>query len=170
MAFDLSTPAAQLAWGVYQRGQEVQDLKAQYDAQALGQVQAQLAPFGNQNDATTATFNSIYGPAAATQQARAKAMQEYVKGLPELLARVKAERRSGSGGVVGGGSKPIDYQAIFDYLLGNNKPKPVAVQKDLGDGRTYGNVGGYGAIYPTASAGATVKPKFQRTVNADRFG
>jgi hypothetical protein len=69
------------------------------------------------------------------------------------------------------GSNLTDYQAIFNYLLGlDTKPQPVAVQKDLGDGRTYGNVGGYGAIYPTASAGATVKPKFQRTVNADRFG
>jgi len=173
MAFDLSTPGAQLAFGVAQRAQEVQDLKAKYDAEARGRVQAQLAPFGNDNPQTMSTFDSIYNPAAATQQARAKAMQEYVTGLPELLARVQAEKKKTSGSGTSGmpGSNLTDYQAIFDYLLGlDTKPQPVAVQKDLGDGRTYGNVGGYGAIYPTASAGATVKPKFQRTVNADRFG
>lgn len=173
MAFDLSTPGAQLAFDVARRAQEVQDLKAKYDAEARGRVQAQLAPFGNDNPQTMSTFDSIYNPAAATQQARAKAMQEYVTGLPELLARVQAERSSGSGGGGGGlpGSNLTDYQAIFNWLLGlDTKPQPVDVQKDLGDGRTYGNVGGYGAIYPTASAGATVKPKFQRTVNADRFG
>jgi hypothetical protein len=176
MAFDLSTPAAQLAWGVYQRGQEVQDYKDKLAEEARARVQAQLAPFGNQNDATTATFNSIYGPAAATQQARAKAMQEYVKGLPELLARVKAEKRSGSGGG-GGRSKfvPQPYVSPEDYLkflLGGQggNGQPIAVQKDLGGGMTYGNVGGYGAVYPTGSTGPTVRPKFQRTVNADRFG
>jgi hypothetical protein len=173
MAFDLSTPTAQLAFDVARRAQEVQDLKAKYDAEARGRVQAQLAPFGNDNPQTMSTFDSIYNPAAATQQARAKAMQEYVTGLPELLARVQAEKKKTSGSGTSGmpGSNLTDYQAIFDYLLGlDTKPQPVAVQKDLGDGRTYGNVGGYGAIYPTASAGATVKPKFQRTVNADRFG
>jgi len=173
MAFDLSTPTAQLAFDVARRAQEVQDLKAKYDAEARSRVQAQLAPFGNDNPQTMSTFDSIYNPAAATQQARAKAMQEYVTGLPELLARVQAEKKKTSGSGTSGmpGSNLTDYQAIFDYLLGlDTKPQPVAVQKDLGDGKTYGNVGGYGAIYPTASAGATVKPKFQRTVNADRFG
>jgi hypothetical protein len=173
MAFDLSTPTAQLAFDVARRAQEVQDLKAKYDAEARGRVQAQLAPFGNDNPQTMSTFDNIYNPAAATQQARAKAMQEYVTGLPELLARVQAEKKKTSGSGTSGmtGSNLTDYQAIFDYLLSlDTKPQPVAVQKDLGDGRTYGNVGGYGAIYPTASAGATVKPKFQRTVNADRFG
>ena len=165
MAFDLSTPGAQLAWGVAQRAQEVQDLKAQYDEQARGRVQAQLAPFGNQNDATTATFNSIYGPAAATQQARAKAMQEYVTGLPELLARVQAEKKKTSGSGLPG-SNLIDYQAIFNYLLGLNAPPQTqnftGTQTDLGNGMTYGNVGGYGAVYPTASAGPTVKAVTQR--------
>jgi hypothetical protein len=173
MAFDLSTPTAQLAFDVARRAQEVQDLKAKYDAEARGRVQAQLAPFGNDNPQTMSTFDNIYNPAAATQQARAKAMQEYVTGLPELLARVQAEKKKTSGSGTSGmpGSNLTDYQAIFNWLLGlDTEPQPVAVQKDLGDGRTYGNVGGYGAIYPTASAGATVKPKFQRTVNADRFG
>jgi hypothetical protein len=171
MAFDLSTPTAQLAFDVARRSQEVQDLKAQYEAQARERVNARLSPYGNDLSQFDSTFKSIYDPVAATQQSRAKAMQEYVIGLPELLARAQAEKRSGSGGGGGGGSgsKPIDYQAIFDYLLGDNKPKPVAVTHDYGDGRTYGNVGGYGAVYPTGYKGPTVKPKFQRTINADRF-
>jgi hypothetical protein len=172
MAFDLSTPAAQLAFDVARRAQEVQDLKAQYEAQARERVNARLAPYGNDLSQFDSTFKSIYDPVAATQQSRAKAMQEYVTGLPELLARAQTERSSssgGSGGSSGGGSNLTDYQAIFDYLLGDNKPKPVAVQKNLGGGMTYGNVGGYGAIYPTGSKGPAVKPTFQRTRNADRF-
>ena len=168
MAFDLSTPGAQLAFGVAQRAQEVQDLKAQYDEQARGRVQAQLAPFGNDNPQTMSTFDSIYNPAAATRQARAKAMQEYVTGLPELLARVQAEKRSGSGSGTSGIPKSnlIDYQAIFNWLLGLTKPPQtqnfIGTQTDLGNGMTYGNAGGYGAVYPTASAGPTVTPVTQR--------
>lgn len=176
MAFDLSTPGAQLAFGVAQRAQEIQDFKNKLAEEAQARVQAQLAPFGNQNDATAATFNSIYAPAATTQQARAKAMQEYVTGLPELLARVQAEKRSGSGGSGGGGTvasgayQPFDAKAILDLLISGATAKPIAVQKNIGNGMTYGNVGGYGAIYPTGSKGTAIKPKFQRTMNADRFG
>ena len=163
MAFDLSTPTAQLAVDVARRTQEVQDLKAQYEAQARERVNARLAPYGNDLSQFDSTFKSIYDPVAATQQSRAKAMQEYVIGLPELLARVQAEKKkTGGGGGSGGGSKPIDYQAIFDFLLGDNEPKPVAVTHDYGDGRTYGNVGGYGAVYPTGSKGPTVKPVTQQ--------
>lgn len=163
MAFDLSTPTAQLAFDVVRRAQEVQDLKAQYDAQARERVNARLAPYGNDLSQFDSTFKSIYDPVAATQQARAKAMQEYVTGLPELLARVQAEKaKSGTGTSSGGGSNPTDYKAIFDYLLGKNtNPQPVAVQKNLGNGMTYGNVGGYGAVYPTASS---VKAVIQRPV------
>ena len=173
MALDLSTPGAQLAFGVAQRAQEVQDMKARLEAEARARVEARLTPYGNDLSQFDSTFKSIYDPVAATQQSRAKAMQEYVVGLPELLARAQTEKSAGSGGGGGGGgggSNVTDYQAIFDYLLGiNAKPKPVAVEQDYGDGRTYGNVGGYGAVYPTGYKGPTVKPKFQRTTNADRF-
>jgi hypothetical protein len=173
MAFDLSTPTAQLAWGVAQRAQEVQDYKTKLAEEARARVSAQLAPFGNENPQTMSTFDSIYNPAAATQQARAKAMQEYVTGLPELLARVQAERSSGSGG--GDGATPfvpqpyVSPEDFLNFIMGG-RGKPIAVQKDLGGGMTYGNVGGYGAVYPTGSTSPTVRPKFQRTVNADRFG
>jgi hypothetical protein len=176
MAFDLSTPTAQLAFGVAQRAQEVQDYKNKLAEEARARVSAQLAPFGNENPQTMSTFDSIYNPAAATQQARAKAMQEYVTGLPELLARVQAEKLAGSGS--GSGAEPfvpqpyVSPEDFLNFIMGG-QGKPIAVQKDLGGGMTYGNVGGYGAVYPTGSTGSTgptVRPKFQRTVNADRFG
>ena len=166
MAFDLSTPAAQLAWSVYQRGQEVQDFKDKLAEEARARVQAQLAPFGNQNDATTATFNSIYGPAAATQQARAKAMQEYVKGLPELLARVKAEKRSGSGG----GRSPVSAfvpqpyvspEDILKLILGNPSTTTYTQRTGAADSMERSR---------SPRPGTAVAPTFQRTTNADRFG
>ena len=137
MAFDLSTPAAQLAWGVALRAQEVQDYKDKLAAEARARVSAQLAPFGNDNPQTMSTFDSIYNPAAATQQARAKAMQEYVVGLPELLARVQAEKKkTGGGGGGGGASKfvPQPYvspEDFINYVLGINPPpiKTPAPQK-----------------------------------------
>ena len=47
MAFDLSTPGAQLAFGVAQRAQEVQDYKDKLEAEARARVEARLAPYGN---------------------------------------------------------------------------------------------------------------------------
>jgi hypothetical protein len=167
VAFDLSTPGAQLAFGVAQRAQEVQDFKNKLAEEAQARVQAQLAPFGNQNDATTSTFNSIYAPAAATQQARAKAMQEYVTGLPELLARVQAEKRSGSGGSGGGGNvasnayQLFDRDAILKLIVEANKPKTYTQRTGAADSMER-NRG--------PRPGTTVAPTFQRTINADRFG
>ena len=186
MAFDLSTPGAQLAFDVALRAQEVQDYKAKLEEEARARVEARLAPYGNDLSQFDSTFKSIYDPAVATQQSRAKAMQEYVIGLPELLARAQAEKSLGSGGGGGGGSggdskfvpqpyvKPKDF---VNYVLGS-KSQPIAVTQDYGNGMTYGNVGGYGAVYKTGYKGPAakpvkpvkpVKPKFQRTINADRF-
>ena len=163
MAFDLSTPGAQLAFGVAQRTQEVQDLKAQYDAQARERVNARLTPYGNDLSQFDSTFKSIYDPVAASQQSRAKAMQEYVIGLPELLARAQRERSAGSGGggSSGGGSKPIDYQAIFEYLLGNTSTKTYTQRTGSADSMERSRI---------PRPGTAVKPTFQRTINADRFG
>jgi len=165
MAFDLSTPGAQLAWGVAQRAQEVQDYKDKLAAEARARVSAQLAPFGNDLTQPASTFDSIYGPAAATQQARAKAMQEYVTGLPELLARVQAERSSGSGG--GGGNsayepyQPFDPDAILKLIIEANKPKIYTQRTGAADSMER-NRG--------PRPGTAVAPTFQRTTNADRFG
>jgi hypothetical protein len=66
----------------------------------------------------------------------------------------------------------VNPQDFVNYVLGS-KSQPIAVTQDYGNGMTYGNVGGYGAVYKTGYKGPaakTVKPTFQRTMNADRFG
>lgn len=168
MAFDLSTPSAQLAFGVALRAQETQDYKNKLAEEARARVSAQLAPFGNQNDATTATFNSIYDPAAATQQSRAKAMQEYVTGLPELLARVQTEKSAGSSGG-SGGAKPfvpqpyVSPEDFINFLLGSNRSLVPTAQKP-------GNFGLQNYVPAKPTPGTAVRPNFQRKINADRFG
>jgi hypothetical protein len=113
------------------------------------------------------TFDSIYGPAAATQQARAKAMQEYVTGLPELLARVQAERSSGSGS--GGGAKPfvpqpyVSPEDFLNFIMGGQggiKPGYADPYTPAMDAMRYRG----------PRPGVAVKPNFQRDINADRFG
>jgi len=164
MAFDLSTPGAQLAFGVAQRAQEVQDYKAKLEEEARARAEARLAPYGNDLSQFDSTFKNIYDPAVATQQSRAKAMQEYVIGLPELLARAQAEKKKTSGGGGDGNTvatpyQPFDAKAILGYLIPKSKS-------------------GYTEPYsPSTNAmrsrsprpGTTVKPTFQRTMNADRF-
>lgn len=170
MAFDLSTPGAQLAFGVAQRAQEAQDMKARLEEEARARANAQLSPFGNDLSQFDSTFRSLYDPAVAAQQARAQAMQEYVTGLPELLARAQAERSASSGGGSGSGSGsgsefvPQPYvppKDFVDFVLGS-KGQPIAVEQDYGNGMTYGNVGGYGAVYKTPSKVPTVKAVTQR--------
>jgi len=164
MAFDLSTPTAQLAFGVAQRAQEVQDYKAKLEAEARARVEARLAPYGNDLSQFDSTFKSIYDPAVTTQQSRAKAMQEYVVGLPELLARSQAERSSGSGG--GGGAKPfvpqpyVSPEDLLNFILGGQGTKTYTQRTGTADSMER-NRG--------PRPGVAVRPKFQRTINADRF-
>jgi hypothetical protein len=170
MAFDLSTPGAQLAFGVAQRAQEVQDYKDKLEAEARARVEARLAPYGNNLSQFDSTFKGIYDPAVATQQSRAKAMQEYVIGLPELLARAQRERSAGSGGGVSSSSNfvPQPYVSPEDYLnwlLGNTSTKTST--------KTYTQRTGSADSMERSRIprpGTAVKPKFQRTINADRFG
>ena len=167
MAFNLSTPEARLAFKIAVNAQQTQDAKARLERQARNSVTAQLAPYGQTVDNFDSTFSGIYNPVANQQQAQAQAMQKYVTGLPELLARVQKEKtansRSGSGSTGMPQTNPLDYIAIYKWLLGTGvteepeTPKPIAVTKNLGGGKTYGNVGGYGAIYPTPGA---LKPKY----------
>ena len=165
MAFDLSTPGAQLAFEVALRAQEVQDYKAKLEAEARARVEARLAPYGNDLSQFDSTFKSIYDPVAATQQSRAKAMQEYVIGLPELLARAQAEKKSGSSGGGGGGTastpyQPFDASAILKYLVPTSKTgyaEPYSATMNAMRSRS-------------PRPGTAVAPTFQRTTNADRFG
>jgi hypothetical protein len=165
MAFDLSTPTAQLAFDVARRSQEVQDYKARLEQEARDRVNARLAPYGNDLSQFDSTFKSIYDPVAATQQSRAKAMQEYVTGLPELLARVQAEKRSGSGGG-GGGNAPfvpqpyVSPEDFLNFILGGQGTKTYTQRTGTADSMER-NRG--------PQPGVAVRPKFQRTINADRF-
>ena len=135
MAFDLSTPEAQLAFKIAVNAQQTQDAKARLERQARNSVTAQLAPYGHSVDDFGSDFSSIYSPAANRQQAEARAMQRYVTGLPELLARVQKEKtansRSGSGSTGMPKTNPLDYTAIYKWLLGTGvtenpeTPRPV---------------------------------------------
>ena len=167
MAFDLSTPEAQLAFQIYVSAQKTQDAKARLKRQARNSVTAQLAPYGQSVDNFGSEFSSIYNPAAKRQQAEAQATQKYVTGLPELLARVQKEQTANGRGS-GSSSSQIPFVSqyvppkdLLEYLLKISQPKtPV-----------YGSQPGYNVspIFRTPTVGA-VQPKFQRTINADRFG
>jgi hypothetical protein len=164
MAFDLSTPGAQLAFGVAQRAQEVQDYKARLEQEARDRVNARLAPYGNDLSQFDSTFKSIYDPVAATQQSRAKAMQEYVIGLPELLARAQAEKKkksSGDGDSEYKPYQPFDPDAILKLIIEANKPKTYTQRTGAADSMERSR---------SPRPGTTVAPTFQRTTNADRFG
>jgi len=132
MAFNLSTPEARLAFKIAVNAQQTQDAKARLERQARNSVTAQLAPYGQTVDNFDSTFSGIYNPVANQQQAQAQAMQKYVTGLPELLARVQKEKtansRSGSGSTGMPQTNALDYTAIYKWLLGTGvteEPKPV---------------------------------------------
>jgi len=135
MAFDLSTPEAQLAFKIAVSAQKTQDAKARLERQARNSVTAQLAPYGQSVDDFDSDFRSIYDPAANRQQAEAQAMQRYVTGLPELLARVQKEKTANSRGSGSGKKEPIPFQsqyvdpyALMQYLIKISQgtpPRPV---------------------------------------------
>jgi hypothetical protein len=179
MAFDLSTPESQLAFQIAVNAQKTQDAKARLRRQARNSVSAQLTPYGQKLEDYKPEFNSIYNPAADRQQAEAQAVQRYVVGLPELLSRVQKEQTANGRSSGGGGGTPnpipfvsqaFDPYAVMQYLIEASKGKttPIAVAPtNIGGGQTYANTGVYGAVYRTPGA---VQPKFQRQINADRFG
>lgn len=137
MAFDLSTPEAQLAFKIAVNAQKTQDAKARLERQARNSVSAQLAPYGHSVDDFGSDFSSIYNPAANRQQAEAQAMQRYVTGLPELLARVQKEQTANSRGSGSGASGQIPFQsqafdpyAIMKYLIEASQPKTTRPVRD----------------------------------------
>ena len=164
MAFDLSTPEAQLAFKIAVNAQKTQDAKARLERQARNSVSAQLAPYGQSVDDFGSDFSSIYNPAANRQQAEAQAMQRYVTGLPELLARVRKEQTAnGRGG--GSSSSQIPFQSrafdpykVMQYFIETSQSK-----KPFYDSRP-------SMTKPATPVIGAVQPKFQRQINADRFG
>jgi hypothetical protein len=172
MAFNLSTPESQLAFKIAVNAQKTQDAKARLERQARNSVTAQLAPYGQSVDDFGSEFSSIYNPAANRQQAEAKAMQKYVTGLPELLSRVQKEqlanKKSGSGSIGMPKTNALDITAIYKWLLGTGvteEPKPVGGGSQ--PGYNVSPIFRPGFKPPTVGA---VEPRFQRQINADRFG
>ena len=166
MAFDLSTPEAQLAFKIAVSAQKTQDAKARLERQARNSVSAQLAPYGQSVDNFDSDFSSIYNPAANRQQAEAKAMQEYVVGLPELLARVQKERTANGRGSGGGSSSsqiPFVSQAFDPYKVMQYFIETSQSKKPFYDSRP-------SMTKPATPVIGAVQPKFQRQINADRFG
>jgi len=113
MAFNLSTPEAQLAWKIATQTQAIQDAKARLERQARNNVTAQLAPYGQTVDDYDSTFSGIYNPVANQQQAQAQAMQRYVTGLPELLDRVRKEQTANSRGSGSGAPSQIPFVSQY---------------------------------------------------------
>ena len=164
MALDLSSPAAQLAFDLARRNQEVQDMKQRLAEESRARINSKLTPYGNDISQYENIVAGTLGPAEATQQSRAQAMQEYVTGLPELLARAAAERKASSGGGGGGGKdefapyQPFDPEAMLKWLLGLQKPVTR-------------RTGSADQMQRTAlGAPVTAVPTTRRTGSADRWG
>jgi len=169
MAFNLSTPEARLAFKIAVNAQKTQDAKARLERQARNSASAQLAPYGQSVDDYDSTFSGIYNPVANQQQAQAQAMQKYVTGLPELLARVQKEKLANSRGSGSGASSQIPFQsqafdpyAMMQYLIEASQgtpPRPVRDALPRPPRPPY-----------TGPRPGAVQPRFQRQINADRFG
>jgi hypothetical protein len=139
MAFNLSTPVAKLAFEMALRNQQAQDASAPFDASARSFVSQALATGNDQ----LAPFEDIYrqyvDPAEAQRRAQAKAFNDYLIGLPELLSASQKEL-AGSGG--GGGSSGYlmnpsgtyrSPQEVLDSLLSGiltTKPTSTAQRPD----------------------------------------
>jgi hypothetical protein len=121
MAFDLSTPAAQLAWETATRTAEAEAAARKYieEQTAMKNAATLIAPYGG----NIADYTSQLGAsdAAARQQAdRLGAMRNYVVGLPELLVKSAREKRktgTGGGATTSGYNPTWSVQDMMNYLL-----------------------------------------------------
>lgn len=113
MAFDLSSPAAKLAFEMALRNRQAVEGAGQFDAESRQAVQEALN-YGNDK---LADYENIYqqyvGPAETQRRAQAEAFNTYLIGLPELLAQSARETRGGGGG--GGGSAAYDTTNLSAY-------------------------------------------------------
>ena len=136
MAFDLSSPVAQLAFEMALRNQQVpstsRDAEARaFVSKALQVGNDQLAPFDD-------IYRQYMDPVEAQRRAQAQAFNEYLVGLPELLAASQKEfaeaNARGRGGGGGGGTtrimnpsgvsrSPLD---ILNSILGRVAPQRTA--------------------------------------------
>jgi hypothetical protein len=111
MAFDLSSPVAKLAFEMALRNQQAQDSSAPFDASARSFVSQALSRGNEQLSDYEDIYRQYVDPAEAQRRAQAAAFNEYLIGLPELLAKSAQERR-GSGGT---GSPDVDTTNLSNY-------------------------------------------------------
>lgn len=132
MAFNLSTPTAQLAFEMALRNQQAINASPQYDAEARAAVSKALQ-YGNE---TLPGYEDIYrsymDPAENQRRAQAQAFNEYLVGLPELLAKSASERSGGgssvaTSGMLSGYQNPIDrLNRLVSNIVEKAKPKQKA--------------------------------------------
>jgi hypothetical protein len=103
MAFNLSTPTAALAFEMALRNQKAIDSSAGADAEARQFVTKALAPGNDPLSLYEDIYRQYMDPAEAQRRAQAQAFNDYLIGLPELLAKASTEGRSTGGG--GGGTE-----------------------------------------------------------------
>lgn len=153
MAFDLSTPAAKLAFEMALKNRKTVENAGQVDAEGQAAVAKALEvgndPFGPYEP----IYQEYVGPVEAQRRAQAEAFNTYLVGLPELLAKAAQEDRS-----TGGGSQATysmsdlsNYESPADRLarLYNNIIAPVAApaqqtqtpRKPAQSNRRYGAIG-----------------------------
>lgn len=141
MAFDLSTPVAKLAFEMALRNQQAQDASAPFDASARAFVSKALATGNDQLAPYDDIYRQYVDPAEANRRAQAKAFNDYLVGLPELLSASQKELAALSGG--SGGKANLDTTNLSNYmspqerlnmLLGNlapvSKPKLYATSPE----------------------------------------
>jgi len=112
MALNLSTPTAALAFEMALRNQQIQDSAGQFDAEGRRRVADALVAGNDQFEPFAPIYQSYAQPAEAQRMAQARAFNEYLVGLPELLAR-SAKERAGSGG--GSGMELTPGQSLSGY-------------------------------------------------------
>lgn len=98
MAFDLSTPAAKLAFDMALRNKQAIDASPQYDTEARAAVSKALQYGNDPLSGYEDIYRSYMDPAENQRRAQAQAFNDYLVGLPELLAKSRTEGSSGGGG------------------------------------------------------------------------
>ena len=117
MAFDLSSPAAALAFDMALRNQQVIDNAGQYDADARRKVTQSLSVGYDPFEPFAPIYQEYMGPAQAQRIAQAQAFNKYLVGLPELLAKAAKEGSSGSGASASASGQQLSgYTSAQDRL------------------------------------------------------
>lgn len=112
MAFDLSSPVAKLAFEMALRNQQAQEASAPFDASARAFVSKALATGNDQLAPYEDIYRQYVDPSEANRRAQAAAFNEYLVGLPELLAASAKELSAAS---AGSGKEKLDTTNLSAY-------------------------------------------------------